>query len=289
MRCAAAWLAALVASLPMAVAAETWTYGGELFAGHDTNAGNSGTEHERQGSGFLHGATSATWERRYDTHTALLARYSVALEQWLGLEQLTNARYAVRLDILHKPGRSFSTPVLGAFAGAGARHAASDIRSGFDYRAGLSARVPVTTRVVARAQAAQSWREATRGRAFDLEVSSYSLDVDWRLDNERTVYAGVRVDDGDFTVSAPGFGIVSPKDQHLYLEPRASAIDADPAFGEDWWAFRVDGRTSIVTLGFNVSLSPSLSLDAQVLRAEARMDAFTYERWVGSAGLLYRW
>jgi hypothetical protein len=288
-RRAAAWLAAAALGWPAAAAAESWVYGAEAFAGYDSNAGNAGTGDDRQGSGFLYGATSATREQRFGSRTALQLKESIALEQWLRLAQLTNVRYAVRVRMLHRPARSFRSPVLAADVAGAARHSASAIRAGVDYRAGVSAAVPVTHRVVARGGASRWWRQASHGRVFDLDGTSYTLDLDWRLDGGRTVYAGVRLDDGDFTVTGRGFGIVEPKDQHLYLEPRASAIEADPAFGADWWAFRVDGTTGTVTLGMNVPLSPSLSLDAQVLRGEARMNRFTYERWVGSVGLLLRW
>ncbi len=289
MRAGAAWLAALALTAPLSAAAATWTHGAEAFAGYDSNVGNSGTSHDRQEAGFLYGATSATREQRFGSRTALQLSQSIALEQWQRLEQLTNARFAVRARLLHRAGRQFHAPLLAAAVSAGARHSASDIRSGFDYRAGVSAAVPLTNRVVARAGTSRFLREAPQGRSFDLDGASYTLDLDWRLPGGRTVYAGVRVDDGDFTVSARGFGIVGPKDQHLYLEPRASAIDADPAFGEDWWAFRVNGTTTIATLGVNVPLSSSMGLDAQVLRGEAQMSRFTYERWIGSVGLLYRW
>lgn len=282
-------LAAVTLGLPAVAPAENWIYGVETFAGYDTNVGNSGTSDDRQGSGFLYGATSSTRELRFGSRTALQLKESIALERWLRLEQLTNVRYAVRMRLLHRPGRSFRSPVLAVDVSGGARHSASAIRAGWDSRAGLSATVPLTHRVVARTGVAQSWREASHGRAFDLDSTSYTLDLDWRLGDGRTVYAGVRVDDGDFTVTGRGFGIVEPKDQHLYLEPRASAIDADPAFGQDWWAFRVDGTTATATLGMNVPLAPGMSLDAQVLRGEARMNRFTYERWVGSVGLLFRW
>jgi opacity protein-like surface antigen len=286
---AAAWLAAVALGVPAVAAAENWFYGAEAFAGYDSNAGNSGTGHDRQGSAFLYGATSSTREQRFGSRTALQLRESIALERWLQLEQLTNMRYAVRMRVLHRPGRSFRSPLLAADVGAAARHSASAIRSGFDFRTGLSAMVPLTHRVVARSGVARLWREASHGRTFDLGSTSYTLDLDWRLDDGWTAYAGVRVDDGDFTVTGRGFGIVEPKDQHLYLEPRASAIEADPAFGQDWWAFRVDGTTTTVTLGMNVPLSPAMSLDVQVLRGEANMNRFTYERWVGSVGLVFRW
>lgn len=286
---AAAWLAALALSVPGAAVAGNWSYGGETSAGYDSNAGNSGHPGDRQGSGFLSASTQATWEQRFGGYTALQVRQGLAFEQWTRLGQLSNTRYSVRARLLHRPGREFHTPVLAAWAGAGARHSASDIRSGVDTRAGFSVTLPLTTAVQARAEAAHAWRKAARGGAFDLDNASYALDFDWRASSALVAYGGVRVTDGDITVTARGFGVVEPKDQHLYLEPRADAIDADPAFGDDWWAFRVSGRTVAGTLGVNLPLSPTLALDLQLQRAQARMGGFSYVRGVGVLGVLVRW
>jgi hypothetical protein len=281
-------LAALLLGLPVAASAGIWTHAGETGVVHDSNAGNAGTIHDRRDANALYAAGSATWTRRYGGYTALQFRHALGFEQWTGVGALTNTRYAARLRLLHRPGRGFHTPVFAAFAGAGARHSASDIRGGFDFRSGLSATTALTTTVQVRGEAAWTQRESS-GRAFDLDVMSYSVALDWRATPRVTAYGGMRYDDGDFTVTARGFGIVQPKDEHLYLEPRASAIEADPAFGPDWWAFRVNGRTLIATLGVNVPLSPMLALDAQWQGARAEMNRFDYVRDVASLGLLFRW
>ena len=289
MRRAAALLAGLALGLAASAQAGTWTRSGELAAGYDDNAGNAGSRDDVQGSGFVHAATSATWERRFGNYTALQVRPAVAFEQWLRLDDLTSARLALRARVLHKPGRGFRTPVLAASLGAGARSAVSDIRDGFDGRASLSASAPLTTAVQWRVEAARSRRVASSGRAFDLDSASYGASLDWQAAPRLLVYAGLREDDGEFAVTADGHGAISPKTEHLYLATRAGAIERDPAFGEDWWAFRVDGRTRVATLGANVPLSSALALDLQWQRGEARMGRFTYARDVASLGLLARW
>lgn len=289
MRRAASWLAVVALGLPAAAVAENWIYRAEAYAGYDSNAGNSGTSMDRRGATVLYGSTSATREERFGSRTALQLTEGIELERWLGIDRLTNARYSVRWRWLHRSGQDFHSPLMAATLGVGARHSASDIRSGFDYRLGFTAAIPVTTVLVARAGTSLWRREASHGRAFDLDGASYTLDVDWRIGLAEVVYAGLQFDRGNFVVTGRGYGIVGPKDQHLYLEPSASVVEADEAFGQDWWAFRVEGNTFVATAGVNVALSPALSLDAQVRRGEAQMDRFTYERWVGSVGVLFRW
>jgi hypothetical protein len=90
-------------------------------------------------------------------------------------------------------------------------------------------------------------------------------------------------------VTAEGEGVIGPKTEHLYLQPRARAIEADPAFGDDWWAFGVEGQTLVATAGVNVPLNSMMALDLQLQRGEARMDRFSYIRDVASLGVLVRW
>ncbi len=288
MRSGAAWFAALALAAPLGASAGTWTYGGELGAGYDSNLGNSGDDHDTRDSVVAFAGASATWQQRYGRYSALQVRANLASDQLDDIADLSNVRGALRLRVLHKPGKSFYTPVLAASLAAGLREYGSAIRDGSDLRAGFSLAAPLTTAVQWRAEAARTRRVAD-GRAFDLDTTSYALDLDWLLTPRLTLYGGMRQDDGDFVITAYGDGDISPKRQHRYLEPIADVIEADPAFGNDWWAFRVEGRARIGTAGLNVALTPDLSLDLQALRAETTVGEFSYERWIGSLGLLVRW
>ena len=286
MKHAASRLAALALLLPLGADAGTWTYGGELAAGYDSNVGNS--THDEFDSTTVYGAASAGRELRYGLYTALQFNASASAEQYDDKEDLSNVGGQLRVRLLHKPGRGFSTPVFGVWASAGARDYGSRIRDSNEYRGGVSAALPVTTAVQLRAEA--QWNERrSSGRVFDLGSTSYALNADWAAAPGLTVYGAVRFTDGQYAVTADGEGEIQPKSEHRYLEERADRIEADPAFGADWWAFRIDSEAWIGTAGFNLALSPTIALDMQVLRSESGMGEFTYERWLASVGLLIRW
>jgi hypothetical protein len=285
---AAALLAGIAVALSASVAAAAPIHELELSAGYDDNVGNAGHEDDRRGSASIHAATSLGWERRYGRYTALQLRGSLAVEELFEIVELSSLRASGRATVLHKPGRGFYTPVLAAWGSVGGREYGSAIRDSADYRAGLSATAPLTTAIQARVEAGAS-RRAARRRVFDLDSTSYGLSFDWRAASRLIVYGGARVEQGDFVVTARGYGAISPKTEHLYLEPRASAIEADPAFGAGWWAFRVNGRTTVGTLGVNVPMSPTVSVDVQLQRGLAHMGRFDYVRDSGYAGLLLRW
>jgi hypothetical protein len=273
-------LAALVLAVPAGAAAAGWSFGGALGAGYDDNTGNASEPDDIRASGTVFATVGASRERRFGLFTALQVQGAALAEGVFDLGQLSNAGLGLRLRLLHKPGRGFHTPVLAAWIGAGAREYGSRIRDSAEYRVGAWAAVPVTTAVQLRAEAQWSQAEA-RGRAFDLRQASYALNADWLAVPGVTVYANARFSDGAFTVSAD--------EARQYLEDIATAESRDPAFGAGWWAYRVDGRMWIGTLGINVPLSADLALDLQARHSDAQASGFTYGRWLGSVGLLLRW
>lgn len=285
---AAPLLAAVALGLSTAAAAGDWTWGAELASGYDSNVGNAADDRDVFASATTYAGFGSGWEQRFGLYTALQFGASLSAEQYSNMSELSNLGGQVRVRVLHKPGRGFFTPVLGAWVSAGARDYGSSIRDSTDTRTGVSAALPVTTAVQLRAEAQWTDREAS-GRVFDLAYGSYALNVDWAATPGLTVYGALRFNQGQYAVTAFGEGVIQPKTEHLYLEPRADRIEADRAFGADWWAFRIDSETWIGTLGVNLPLSPMMALDAQLQRSQSGMGKFTYERWLPSVGLLLRW
>jgi hypothetical protein len=284
----AALLAAIALGLSTPAAAGDWTWGAELASGYDSNVGNAAHHRDVFDSGIAYAGVGSGWEQRFGSYTALQIGGSASAEQYSNMSQLSNLGGQLRLRLLHKPGRGFFTPVLGAWVAAGARDYGSSIRDSTDTRAGVSAALPVTTQVQVRAEAQWTDRESS-GRVFDLGYASYALNADWAVAPGVTVYGAMRFNEGQYAVTAFGENEIQPKTEHLYLEPRADRIELDDAFADDWWAFRIDSQTWIGTVGVNLPLSPMMALDAQLQRSESGMGKFTYERWLASVGLLLRW
>lgn len=281
-------LAMSLAPLP-AQAIDAFTRSADLGAGYDANVGNSISPEDERNASIVSAGAGASWERRFGLYSALQLSGGVAAEQVFAIEDLSNARATMRLRLRHKPGRGFYVPVLAAWTSFGARDYGSPIRDSYDYRAGVSLTEPLTTTVQVRAEAIGARRES-KGRVYDLDGVSLGLNLDWVVSPRATVYASVTVDETPIVVSARGLGIIAPKTQHLYLNEDAAAIEADDAFGEDWWAFRVEGRTTLLAAaGVNVPLSSMMALDFQVRRGETSVRKYTYERVLGGVSLLMRW
>jgi hypothetical protein len=260
----------------------------DLGVGFDANIGNSESSDDQRDAASLAVGAGASWERRFGSYTALQLSGGVAAEQVFELEDLSNAGGTVRARVRHKPGRGFYVPVLAAWTSLVGRDYGSPIRDSFTYRAGLSLTEPVTTAVQVRAEAVAARRDA-KSRVFDLDGMAWSLSLDWAVSPRATVYGSFGMDDSPVVVSADGHGVTVPKSQHVYLASYADAIEADEAFGEDWWAFRIDARSTLLAAGVNLPLSPMMALDLQVRRGEARAGRYSYERLLGGVSVLMRW
>lgn len=281
-------VAACALLLPLtAAAAEPWVRIGEVGAGWDSNAGNAGHHKDVKDAGFAYVTAYATHTQRYGLLSALEFRASLGAEQYFDLEDLSNLRATARLRYLLKPGMGVYTPVYAVWASAGRRDFGSRIRDSNEFRGGVTITETLTTALQFRGEASYSKRVAA-GRAYDLGLMSWGANLDWTGLGWGTLYGGVRYDDGDFVVVAQGHGEVTPKTEHLYLKDKVDAIEPDPAFGGDWWAFRANGQTVVTTAGLNVPLSADWALDFQMQRGAASMGRFDYDRWQGSASLLAR-
>lgn len=298
-------LLALAAALP-AAAASGLGFDGNVGAGYDSNIGNAATfSDDKRGVASVYGGVGANYNWPFTLYTALNLRAGLAAEGVTDLQKLSNGLGDLRLRLLHKPGEGFYVPVLAAWGSAGYRASASDIRSGSEWRAGAYLMEPVTTQIQARAGFSWLGRDSV-SRVFDGEIRSYELNIDWAPVPGVTVYGGYRLDRGPLVVSADGHGdgSVTPKTEHLVLRNVADRIEPDTAFGDSWFAFRVNGRTGIAALGANVLLSKDWSIDGQARYADAKVDypaysgggpgpgsgysGVSYKRWIGGLSLLVR-
>ena len=278
MRTGPARVAFLLLGLPLGAAASGW--GGTLGMGYDGNAANASDPGDIRSVGSAFASAGTSWERRFGLFTAFQLQGALSGEYVFDLEDLSNAGLAARVRLLHKPGKGFHTPVLAAWVGAGARDYGSRIRDGAEYRAGAWAAVPLTTAVQLRAEAQWTQADAT-DRVFDAGYASYALNADWQAGQSLTVYANARFNEGEYAISAD--------EGRQYVEDIATAETRDAAFGDGWWAYRVDGHMWIATVGCNVPLSADVALDVQARHSDAQASGFSYDRWLGSVGLLFRW
>jgi hypothetical protein len=280
-----------------ATAADAWSFGAQLDADYDGNAGSAGASHDVRSTQRLGGGVNATYMQRWGLFTALELRGALDGADDLDIGGLSFLRAATRVRLLHKPGQSFHVPVLAAWGTVGRRDYRSAIRDSADYRGGVSLAEPINTAVQARLEATVMRRDAST-RVFDQREKAIAASLDWNVASWFTLYGGYRIASGDIVITAEGGGIV-PKNEHHYLYAYAEAVEPDDAFGPDWNAFRVPARTHVASLGVNVPLGADLALDAQLQHARAEADVgdgsafgypggIRYDRTLGGVSLLMR-
>ena len=277
-------IAAVLFSL--AALAEPWSFGGTVGLGYDSNPGNAGSVDDRRDTSEISGGLSADYGHSFGLYTALQLRGSLQGDAYARNTKLSEGAATARLRLLHRPGSGFFVPVVALWGSVGARDSGSDLRDSTDYRGGAFLMEQLTTKVRSRLGYTYSRRDS-KSRVFDLKGNSFNLSLDWDALPALTVYGDYQRYRGPIVVSAQG--PVTPKSERLYLEPAAEAIEPDDAYGDDWFAFRLRAQTGVSTLGFNISLSGDVALDAQVQYAQSQIAGTAhYERWLGGVTLLRR-
>jgi hypothetical protein len=259
-------------------------WSGDLGVGYDDNVGNASDEDDIRDSAVVTGGVNLDYTRALSLNTGLLLRGSLQGEALEAEDRLSHGRLLAMARLSHRPSGGFYMPTFAIWASAGMLEFSSGMRDGFEYRGGLFLTEPLTTAVSARLGVTAVERSADN-YVFDLSSRSASLNLDWAVTPGFTLYTGYQFQDGDVVST----GTVLPKSTHL---PGgcggASACDPDDALNGQF-AYRIDAKTRLSTLGFNVPLSPGLSLDAQLRHADSESDGGDgYERFQGIVSALAR-
>ncbi|PPE73840.1 hypothetical protein C3942_10570 [Solimonas fluminis] len=251
-------------------------FSGEFALGQDSNVANvrEGGRERSDRFALLAAGVDRPW--RLSDSSTLLWRPQLEAQQFDDCRGLSSLQLGLQARWLYRPGAGFHVPVLELLAGATAWEFDSRLRDGAQYRFGVFASAPLTTRIGLRAGAQLRQRRADSA-VFDTDVRMLGADLDWELRPGSTLYLGYQHLDGDLVSTAP-------------TAPAASdAVAPDDVFDGET-AFRLDSRADIGTLGLNHALSPQLALDLQGrgIRARAETGA-RYERRQLLLSLLWRW
>jgi hypothetical protein len=263
----------LCAGLPATQAAGV---SGEFGLGYDSNVANVRKEGRQHGDRFAQLSAGIDRPWRLSDGSTLLWRPQLEAQQFDDHQGLSNLQLGLQARWLYRPGAGFHVPVLELLAGAAAWEFDSGLRDGAQYRLGLFASAPLTTRIGLRAGAQLRQRRADSA-VFDTDVRSLVADLDWELRPGSTLYLGYQRLDGDLVSTAPA------------APAAADAAAPDDVFDGET-AFRLDSRAHVGTLGLNHALSPRLALDLQGREIRARAETGArYERRQWLLSLLWRW
>jgi hypothetical protein len=243
--------------------------------GYDGNPANAESSEALPGTEFGFAAVTADHPSPVGRYLVLGLRARLEGEQYLDYVGLSNVKATGAIQALWRPNNAFFTPAFAIWGSAAGWDFRSRMRSGAEYRLGLSVSERLTTAIDVQAGADIAQRSA-RAQTFDLHGNSWHASAGWRLAGAWHVRLGYDMRYGEFASSIPPDPATA---EH------ASAHDVDDALrtaaGPET-AYRERGRTQSGTLGLSYRFSPRLSFDAQVQKSFTRANfGDRYQRTLG--------
>ena len=255
---------------------------GSLGLGYDSNIGAAQNNDEKVDSAFYSALVAADYIVPMAERFSFTIRGQLQGDAYDKFDDLSNGRALGLFRLAWKPGSAFLTPVLSAWVSGARLEYGSEIRTGDEFRGGLFVTQQLTTVISAKAEIKGFHREA-KGRVFDTSGQGAGLSVNWMITPRVSTQAGFEYWTGDATSSA------SPT---LKIARAAEEIEPDDAFGgidANQFAYRLDARTRIATVGANWRIAPDWALDAQLQSISVDGDFDNqYDRLIGVVGLLVR-
>ena len=193
-----------------------------------------------------------SFERRLTDQSRLLYTGTIGGQRFHRFNGLSNVQVGVEAEYQYRESAEFSEPTWGVFGKLNAEEFESRLRDGYRLSVGLSVRLPLTDRIGAFAAVAHNVRNA-RSEVFSTRDNAVRGNIDYALSNRETIYFGSELRVGD---------IVSTGRASLENVTIAKMFVQDDAYaGGQMFSYKVDGRTWLLTVGYNLSFGARDSID----------------------------
>lgn len=168
-----------------------------------------------------------------------------------------------KAEYQYRSSAEFYTPTQAVFGQISGDQYDSELRRGYRVAVGISVLQPITDRIVLFGALTHSQRDA-KSAVFDSAEDSLRMNLDYALTGSSTLYLGGEYRIGDIVSSGPA---------SLANLDIAKWLVRDDAFnGGQVFAYRFDGQTAIVTVGWNIAMDERNALDFTFRRAVSRPD-----------------
>ena len=196
------------------------------------------------------------------THARLVLAGFVSGEQFYANNGLDRVGAGARAELQYRTSADFDAPTFGLFARSGYDEYTSTLRRGWRHAFGLTARQSWTDRIEAFAAYANTVR-AANDEVFDGRDWSARASIDYSLGASGALYVGGEYRRGDLAITSgpPGVGYAG----------YAKAWVQDDAYADNtqFFAYRIEAKTLLWTLGYNLPLGMRDALDFSWRRAES--------------------
>ncbi|HLP99079.1 MAG TPA: autotransporter domain-containing protein [Sideroxyarcus sp.] len=185
-------------------------------------------------------------------HTRLTVSGFLDIEKFRTYAGLGHVSAGMQGEYLYRVSGEFGSPTYGIFARYTADEYESALRDGSRRSAGVTLRKPLTDRINLFAALAENVR-AGKSAVFDTRDVSARMNLDYALATDKTVYLTGEYRKGD---------IVSSGQPSLQILDMSYVFVRDDVFNSPWfYDYRMQGKTTLFTLGYNLSFGAKDSMD----------------------------
>lgn len=187
------------------------------------------------------------------THTRLALLGFAGFNSYFEYTGLSHYYLGAQGEFQYRPSGSFYAPTFATGARFAAEEYQSEVRDSYRGSVWVSMRKPVTNKLQLFSALNYNWRDG-KSVVFDNSDIALRVNADLAISRRNTVYLGIEYRDGD---------IVSTGRPSLAPLEIASAVVPDDAFKDTTrYAYKIDGSTWLLSLGYNFAISGRQALDA---------------------------
>lgn len=198
------------------------------------------------------------------THTRLALLGFAGFNGYFEYTGLSHYYAGAQGEFQYRPSGSFYAPTFAVGARSAAEEYQSEVRDSYRGSVWASVRKPITNKLQLFSALNYNWRDG-KSVVFDTSDIALRANADFAISRRNTVYLGFEYRDGD---------IVSTGQPSLAFVEIASAVVLDDAYKDSTrYAYKIDGNTWMLSLGYNFAISAQQALDASWRMVNATPEA----------------
>ena len=188
----------------------------------------------------------------------------VGLNGYFEYTDLSHYYAGAQGEFQYRPSGSFYAPTFALLARTAIEEYQSEVRDSYRSSAALSVRKPITDKLQLFGALTYNRRDG-KSAVFDTSDIAIRVSSDFAVTRRNTVYLGLEYRDGD---------IVSTGRPSTAYTDIAEAIVLDDAFNDTTrYAYKIDGSTWLLNLGYNFAINERHALDVSWRMANATPSA----------------
>lgn len=274
------WLFAGLSVGQGALAMDGLRFGADAAYTREDNIAHAAQSNEIRSDTIASLSLAGDFSRVIQRHFRLVFRGLLKGEQYASYDGLSNVGAGALVRMEHRSSGRLTAPTFAVFAKAIRTDYNTSLRDNTEYRAGISAQKAITDRVTISGEVFSAASHA-KGSVFDVRQSGITLNADFQWGPRLSQYLTYGYLSGD-VISTARWSWASGH----YAEQ--STLD-DAFAGADLYAYRVNGDTHVVTLGFNIALNSRQSIDTSARFATTRTDGdLNYDNRIVAVAYLFQ-